>query len=65
MVKDLNIILNVFKSDLKACVESVVPRLSDNRIRYRVEILKIQSRGLSQLSQVETWAMQEHGSAGS
>lgn len=58
MVKDLGIILNVFKNDLKACVESVVPRLSDNGIRYRVEILKIQSRGLSQLSQVETWAMQ-------
>jgi hypothetical protein len=56
--KDLGIILNVFKNDLKACVESVVPRLSDNGIRYRVEILKIQSRGLSQLSQVETWAMQ-------
>jgi hypothetical protein len=58
VVKDLGIILNVFKNDLKACVESVVPRLSDNGIRYRVEILKIQSRGLSQLSQVETWAMQ-------
>lgn len=47
VVKHLNIILNVFKNDLTAGVESIVSRLSKNRIRYRVEILKIQSRELS------------------